>query len=277
MDMEITAWNSKVFITDSLHDKRVDAVFPLFEDESLYFAEHLKVNKGDAVLDIGTGSGILGIAAAAKAKHATLLDIEKRALAFAAFNAHLNSVENKTDCMQSDGLRRVRGRFDAVLFNPPFNPAPRELRGKVFSRGGNDGTFVTRKVFSELPGVVKPGGRLQMITFSLGKNGQPLVFDLIETFLSSRNPAVYYTHLYAPAVHKDLRYFERVFGKTYKKWYCQFDALPEIYYLFLTTEFDSSKPAFYDVPLKMKFRKEKYSGSWDARIRRLRCVYRGIC
>ena len=210
--MEIAHHNKKKFVTDSLQDKHVDVVFPIFEDESIYFANHIQARPSDVILDIGTGSGILAITAAKRAKHVTALDIQSRALKFASFNAYLNGVEDKITFVKSDGLAKIRGRFDVALFNPPFNPAPKNLVGKIFSHGGDDGTYITRKVFPKLPQIIKARGYLQMITFSLGKNNRPLIFDLVKKFLHKRNPETHYTHLYPPVAHKKIGYFKRFLG-----------------------------------------------------------------
>ena len=93
--MKITKVNNQTFVTDWVEDKLPDVVFPIFEDESVFFAKNLEVKRSDSVLDIGTGSGVLGITAALKAKQVTCLDLQDRALQFARFNAYLNGVEGK--------------------------------------------------------------------------------------------------------------------------------------------------------------------------------------
>ncbi len=275
--MEISNFGRSIFITDSIEERRPDAVFPLFDDESIYFASHLNIKAGDSVVDIGTGSGILAISAAKKARTVLAVDIQDRALHFAQFNAYLNNVDKKIRFIKSDGLGSVQGKFDLVLFNPPFNPAPQMMQGKIFSHGGDDGMRVIRKVFTGISGHIKNKGRLQMITFSLGRDGKPLVFDLIENFFSQRAPRVHFTHLYPPVNHRRIRYFERIFGKKYRAWYKKFDRFPVIYYMLLTLQFDSVTPGFVELPLKAKFVNVKYSGNREARIKRLRCIYRGIC
>ena len=58
-----------------------------------YLAEY--VNKSDVVADVGTGSGILGIAAAKLgAKKVVMTDIDECAIDAAKYNARLNGVEN---------------------------------------------------------------------------------------------------------------------------------------------------------------------------------------
>ena len=46
------------------------------------------------MLDIGTGSGLLAVHAAAHADRVVAVDINPRALRFAEFNAALNAVDN---------------------------------------------------------------------------------------------------------------------------------------------------------------------------------------
>lgn len=274
--MKITKVNNQTFVTDWVEDKLPDVVFPIFEDESVFFAKNLEVKRSDSVLDIGTGSGVLGITAALKAKQVTCLDLQDRALQFARFNAYLNGVEGKIKFVKSDGLAKINGKFDLILFNPPFNPAPKDLPGKIFSHGGTDGTYLIKKVFSKISQIAKIGGRIQMITFSLGRNGKPIVFDLLEKYLSPRKFSVRYTHVYPPTEHKKINYFEKIFGRKFHNWYGKFQAYPEIYYIFMTIDLDTRATTFQEERLTVRFKKLKYSASWQARIRRLRNIYRGI-
>lgn len=272
--MQLTSHGGRSYITDSLRDRIEAAVFPIFQDESIYLADHIDAHANDAVLDIGTGSGILAITAAVQAKHVLALDIQERALRFASFNAYVNGIRNnRISFVQTDGLAGIRGKFDLVLFNPPFNPAPASTSGTVFSHGGPDGQSIVRKVFSELPRVLNPRARMNMVSLSLGVNDRPLVFDLVESFLSQRAPRVCFTLLYPPTDHRDLSYFERIFGSGKASWFRRFDSLPRIFYVHLAVEFDSNKPGFYETPLTAVFGESEFAGTWEARIRRLHSIY----
>jgi release factor glutamine methyltransferase len=259
------------YVTDTLDDGRADAVFPLFADESLYVADRIQARSGDSVLDVGTGSGVLAISAAVAAggeADVTALDIQERALRFAAFNAYANRA--RVAFLQSDGLAKVDGSFDLVLFNPPFNPAPGNQSGKVFSHGGDDGMRVTRKIFAGLSQILNSGGQLQMVTFSLGGEDTPLIFEAIEEHLGGRNPRVDYTHLYPPLRHLEASYFEHIFGAEHRVWYGKFTSYPVAYYMHLAVGLDAAEPGFRERPLDTAFEETEFSGSWAARIRRLR-------
>lgn len=70
------------------------------------------------VLDIGTGSGILGIAAIKSgARFAEMVDIDENSIANAKENAILNKVQEKTNIHLSVFLSEVNRKFDIVTSN----------------------------------------------------------------------------------------------------------------------------------------------------------------
>lgn len=72
-----------------------------------------------SVLDLGSGSGACGIAAAMRGCQVTAVDINASAVRCTKVNAMLNEVE--LDVRHGDLFTPVRGeRFDVVLFNPPY-------------------------------------------------------------------------------------------------------------------------------------------------------------
>jgi methylase of polypeptide subunit release factors len=81
----------------------------------------IKINEGDKVLDIGTGSGILSIFAIKKgASKAVGVDISKPALECAKFNVKLNKMSNKITIKASNLFSNAGNqKFDVILFNSP--------------------------------------------------------------------------------------------------------------------------------------------------------------
>lgn len=76
------------------------------------------IKEGDTVIDVGCGSGILGIAAAKLgAKQCYLTDIDPVAVESAAHNALRNGVSQKTVVAHSDLLANASVQGDVVLAN----------------------------------------------------------------------------------------------------------------------------------------------------------------
>lgn len=83
--------------------------------------EHLPVPNHGRVLDLGCGSGIIGLSLKARqaALEVYLTDID----AFALRSSELNAMRLglSVNIKASDGLAQVDGRFDYVFSNPPFH------------------------------------------------------------------------------------------------------------------------------------------------------------
>jgi ribosomal protein L11 methyltransferase len=82
------------------------------------------------ILDIGTGSGVLAIAAAKGTRHRVVAgDIDPRAVAVAKGNARINGVGSLVEVIRANGLldRRLRGRapYDLILANILLEPLKR--------------------------------------------------------------------------------------------------------------------------------------------------------
>jgi 16S rRNA G1207 methylase RsmC len=74
------------------------------------------------VLDLGCGSGVVGIAAALRAPGAVILatDSNPRAIEAVRWGAEQNGAANVTAALDCDGSAVPRGSFDLVLTNPPY-------------------------------------------------------------------------------------------------------------------------------------------------------------
>jgi release factor glutamine methyltransferase len=75
--------------------------------------------RGARVLDLGSGSGACGVAAARRGCDVVAVDINPSAIRCTRINALLNQVE--IDAREGDLFEPVAGEhFDVVLFNPPY-------------------------------------------------------------------------------------------------------------------------------------------------------------
>lgn len=91
--------------------------------ESEAIIELLKTTRGNKpgrLLDIGTGSGCLGVTAKLELPQlaVTLSDIDRRALKVAASNAEYLGAD--VEILQSDLFRMVAGQYDIILANLPY-------------------------------------------------------------------------------------------------------------------------------------------------------------
>ena len=95
--------------------------------------------RGARVLDVGTGSGVLALAAArAGAASVVALDVNPHAARTAADNAHLNGLGRRVTAVCSNLLSALAPQplFDVMLSNPPYFPGePRDLADRAWHAG----------------------------------------------------------------------------------------------------------------------------------------------
>lgn len=103
--------------------------------------------KGKETLDMGTGSGILGLFAAIHGANVTMADIDESVVRYAASAADSLGVNVKA--IPSDLFSNIPGRFDVILFNPPYLPST-TTRDPV-TDGGLNGAALADRFLRELP------------------------------------------------------------------------------------------------------------------------------
>jgi release factor glutamine methyltransferase len=124
---------------------------------------------GARVLDLCSGSGALAIRAARRGE-VTAIDVSRRAVATIRLNALLNGV--KVRALRGDLLAAVPGeRFDAIVSNPPYVPAPSDdlpARGPARAwDAGRDGRALLDRICEKAPDHLRPGGVLLVVHSSL--------------------------------------------------------------------------------------------------------------
>jgi SAM-dependent methyltransferase len=166
-------------VTDPFTARARDRVFPVSEDESLFLARRIVQTTARRVLDIGTGSGVLGLAAASQGAQVLAIDVNRKALRYAAFNCALNGVHESIRLELGDVFSSVRGeRFDLIVSNPPVIPAPRGSGFFLHSDGGPDGTDISLRLLSSVTEHLNPNGRLLILCTSfVRRDGQLALFD----------------------------------------------------------------------------------------------------
>ena len=141
-------------------------------EDSFLFADRLQVLVGTSVLDMGTGTGILGVSAAGQAREVLSVDVNPFALRCAKKNAELNQVRSKMNFLQGNLFSPLSetAKFDLVLFNAPYLPSePGEDKtwlGRAWA-GGPTGRNVIDRFISEAPSHLEKAGTIFLMQSSL--------------------------------------------------------------------------------------------------------------
>jgi len=157
-----------------------DLIFQVFEDvyepaeDTFLIADSLAqiVNKGARVLDVGTGCGVLAIITARKAKKVVAVDMNPHAVKCAKLNAKSNGFSAKIDVRLGDLFQPIRKteRFDVIVFNAPYLPAPlseqRTWIGRAWA-GGPTGRQLIDRFIVEAPSYLKRKGVILLVQSSL--------------------------------------------------------------------------------------------------------------
>ena len=125
--------------------------------------------RGREVLDLCSGTGILGLTAARLGAQATAVDISRRAVLNARLNARLNRLE--LTALRGDLFEPVDGRrFDLIVSNPPYIPAPpgSEPRGAARAwDAGPDGRVFLDRICDRAADHLRSDGRILLVHSSL--------------------------------------------------------------------------------------------------------------
>lgn len=144
-----------------------DTLIPRPESETLIETVLPFLSSESRVLDLGTGSGALGLTIAAeKGAHVLMTDYSCSALHVAAQNAANLNVE--VELRKSDWYDEIDESFDCIVSNPPYvSTSDKHLQnGDLLSEplialdGGIDGLDALRVVVREASAYLWPGGRL---------------------------------------------------------------------------------------------------------------------
>ncbi|MBQ7795855.1 MAG: tRNA1(Val) (adenine(37)-N6)-methyltransferase [Lachnospiraceae bacterium] len=129
------------------------------------------VKRGEKVLDMGTGTGIIPLLLSAKTEgeHFTALEIQKEIASMAARSVAMNHLEEKIEIVNGDikEASRIFGAasFDVVTTNPPYMNDAHGLKNptevKAISR--HEVLCTLEDVVREGAKVLKPGGRMYMV------------------------------------------------------------------------------------------------------------------
>jgi release factor glutamine methyltransferase len=119
------------------------------------------------LLDMGTGSGIIGIIAAQKGANVTAVDINPAASQVATANAQTLQVTDKMRVCCGDLFAPIQDAtpFDWIVFNPPFFPRSTTRSLEAAYNAGDDYATITR-FLQQAKNFLAPSGRILLILSS---------------------------------------------------------------------------------------------------------------
>jgi release factor glutamine methyltransferase len=134
-------------------------------DDSMLFIQSLDVRKGERILEIGCGSGVVSLHCASNGCEVTCGDINPKAVELTRRNAEANGFS--LDVHETDVYSDITGRFDTILFNLPYLPVDEEgLLARSWS-GGPDGLGPLPDLLEGAPEHLNENGRIVVVISSL--------------------------------------------------------------------------------------------------------------
>ena len=132
-------------------------------DDSFLLAEQVKkFSKNNSVLDIGSGTGIqIEIAKNYGASSILATDINPEAIKI------LKS--KKIPCIKSDLCSKVKGKYDLIIFNPPYLPEylSEDSDSKLITTGGKNGDELILKFLKKSKKHLNKNGNILLLISSL--------------------------------------------------------------------------------------------------------------
>lgn len=175
-------------------------LIPRPETETLVEEVAERLAPGARVLDVGAGSGCIGIGLAALRPdlRVTELELSPEAAAVARENVLRLRVEDRVSVVEGRFPETLPslGCFEAVVSNPPYIPSaevdqlPPELRRhepRLALDGGPEGLDVLRNLASAAPTVLEPGG---MLAVEVAAGQAPRFVELLRAHDRWREPEV---------------------------------------------------------------------------------------
>ena len=132
------------------------------EDSFLLEKEVKDYSRGKVVLDMGAGSGILGIAALKSgAKSVVFADVDEEPVNYLKNNGY--------NAINSDLFSNVKGAFDLIIFNPPYLPfdSREDLESSRVTSGGKRGDEIIIRFLENVEAYLNEKGVVLIIISSL--------------------------------------------------------------------------------------------------------------
>ena len=138
-----------------MQNKSSDTYIPA--EDTFFLADHIKGEKGQAALEIGTGSGYLAKILEKNFELVIATDID-----YFALQGQDDRIKNGICCTGADALS---AKFDLIVCNLPYLPTE-----KIVDRttdGGPEGLEIPFQIIQSAGARLKPNGKMLYLTSSL--------------------------------------------------------------------------------------------------------------
>ena len=199
-------WRNNFYINNNVLIPRPET--EIIVEEVLKF---LSPQSSKRLLDVGTGSGclILSIIKERPKSYGTAIDVSKKALNVAKFNAKMHHLQNKIKFINIDVDKYEDNKYDFIISNPPYinNFEFRRLEKNVTFyepfialKAGIDGLSEIKKIVYKSSKLLKLNGKL---IFEIGRN------QMFKTLSLLKNNG-----FYVNGICRDIQFHPRVIVST---------------------------------------------------------------
>ena len=168
-------------------------LIPRFETEELVENTVNYINKyfnyPVDIIDLGTGSGIIGLTLEKKVSTNTvdLVDISKEALEVTKINK--DNLNSKANLIESDFFTNINGKYDVIISNPPYIKANEEIEDIVKNNephlalyAGIDGLDCYESILKNISNHMKDRC---LIAFEIGYTQSNDITNLVNKYLNN--------------------------------------------------------------------------------------------
>ncbi|MFO8110671.1 MAG: HemK2/MTQ2 family protein methyltransferase [Thermoplasmata archaeon] len=129
-------------------------------DEDTYLLlDLINIDKGEDVLEIGSGTGIISLHCASYGANVTAVDINEKAVLLTKINSEYNNIPLE-DVRWSDMFLNIDGLWDVIIFNPPYLPNVKGYSKDPRWDGGIQGDETVIRFLESAYSYLRPGARV---------------------------------------------------------------------------------------------------------------------
>ncbi len=167
-----------------------NVLIPRFETEELVenTIKYIKAkfNKNISIIDIGTGSGCIGITLKKELKdvNVTLTDISRKALKVARYNSRKENI----NITKSDMLKNIHKKYDVIISNPPYISYDEDIMDivknyepKIALYAPNNGLYYYEEILKDCNKILN---KEFIIALEIGYKEKDAVIKLVNKYLN---------------------------------------------------------------------------------------------